>query len=93
MVGPFNDHVMVFTGLLQALATSRLASRWSKVSLVFMVVWAHNLLDCRCTFYQKTLPMLFQTMPIAAGIGFGISLLVLWLTAARRHRSIYLKLI
>jgi O-antigen/teichoic acid export membrane protein len=75
---------MVFVGLLQAIAMWSLASRWSKISLLYGALgfgyWL-TLLD-----FGKTPATLLQIMPIAAGTSFGI-LLLIWLVTMKRHKS------
>jgi hypothetical protein len=83
MIGPF-AMTMVFTGLLQSLATWGLASRWSKVSILYgglgIIYWL-------ALFWSgKTPEILLRTMPIASGAAFVI-LMALWFITARRHRA------
>ena len=74
---------MVFVGLLQAVGTWALASRWTKVSLCFgalgLTYWLLLLT------IGKTPAALLAAMPIAAGSAFAI-LLFFWLAALRRHQ-------
>jgi hypothetical protein len=83
MVGPFAAS-MVFVGLLQSLAYWALASRWSKVSLLYgglgLAYWLALLAR------GQSPGVLLQTMPVAAGIAFGI-LLLAWLLTLRRSQS------
>ena len=69
---------MVFVGLLQALALWALASRWTKISLLYGVLglgyWLALLL------LGKIPTDLLRVMPVAAGIAFFIVFLV-WLIA------------
>jgi O-antigen/teichoic acid export membrane protein len=82
MIGRFAA-TMVFAGLLQALGTWALASRWIKISLLFgalgVAYWLALL------GIGKTPAALLQTMPVAAGIAFGILFLV-WLVAMKRQK-------
>jgi hypothetical protein len=83
MIGRFAA-TMVFAGLLQALGTWALASRWIKISLLFgalgVAYWI-TLLGI-----GKTPAALLQTMPVAAGIAFGI-LFLIWLLAMKRPKT------
>ncbi|HEX9048212.1 MAG TPA: hypothetical protein VF988_14395 [Verrucomicrobiae bacterium] len=82
MIGPLAI-TMVFVGLLQALGTWALASRWIKISLLYggvglaywlvLLFWGHS---------PVSLPHL---MPYAAGAAFGI-VFVVWLMAMRLHK-------
>ncbi len=75
---------MVFVGLLQLLGIWSLASRWKKTALLFGVLGlGYWLILFAC---GRTPAALLQTMPIAAGAGFGV-LLVFWLVALQRHSS------
>jgi len=73
---------MFFVGLLQALATWALASRWSKVSLLYGglggIYWLALLV------VGKNPTLLLRTMPVAAGVSFLI-LLFFWVRSMRRH--------
>jgi hypothetical protein len=75
---------MVFVGLIQALASWALASRWTRVTLLYGVLgagyWLLLLLVC------KTPAALVQVMPIAMGVAF-IILLAAWLITMRRHQA------
>jgi hypothetical protein len=74
---------MVFVGLLQALALWALASRWTKISLLYGVLglgyWLTLLL------FGKSPAELLQVMPVAAGIAFFLLFLV-WFVTLRRHK-------
>jgi O-antigen/teichoic acid export membrane protein len=76
---------MVFIGLLQALGTWSLASRWIKISLLYGALgigyWAYILV------MGKTSGALLQAMPVAAGSAFVI-LFIFWIIAMRRHRPV-----
>jgi hypothetical protein len=76
---------MVFVGLLQSLALWALASRWSKISLLYgglgLGYWL-TLLSL-----GGTPDALLLTMPIAAGTAFVI-LLIVWLKTLRRHQPV-----
>jgi hypothetical protein len=84
MVEPFAV-TMVFTGLLQSLATWGLASRWSKVSILYGGLGIFYWLALFCS--GKTPEILLRTMPIAACVAFAI-LMTVWSIAARRHRAV-----
>jgi hypothetical protein len=74
---------MVFVGLLQALGTWALASRWIKISLLYgglgLAYWLALL------FWGNSPAALLHIMPYAAGIAFGI-VFVVWLIAMRLHK-------
>ena len=74
---------MVFVGLLQALAFWALASRWTKISLLYGVLglgyWLTLLL------LGKSPVDLLRVMPVTASIAFFILFLV-WFTTLRRHK-------
>jgi O-antigen/teichoic acid export membrane protein len=82
MVGPLGL-TMVFVGLLQSLAYWALASRWTRVTMLYgllgMSYWV--VLLARGT----TPGELVYVMPITAGIAFAI-LLAFWLRSMYRHR-------
>lgn len=73
---------MVFVGLLQSLAFWALASRWAKISLLYGVLGLGYWLTLLTL--GKTPVALLQTMPIAAGVAFGL-LFFIWLVTMRRH--------
>ena len=76
---------MIFVGLLQAIGTWALASRWSRISLLY-----GGLGICYTTIIftvGKTAPALLNIMPIVAGIAFLI-LFTVWFTAMRRHKPV-----
>jgi hypothetical protein len=83
MIGRF-AMTMVFAGLLQALGTWALASRWIKISLLYgglgIGYWLALLL------LGKSPVALLQTMPAAAGLAFG-ALFVVWLIAMRPRKT------
>jgi hypothetical protein len=74
---------MVFVGLLQALALWALASRWTKISLLYGVLglgyWLTLLL------LGKSPVDLLRVMPVTAGIAFFI-LFLAWFATLRRHK-------
>ena len=82
MIGRFAA-TMVFTGLLQALGTWALASRWMKISLLYgalgITYWLALL------FLGKSAADLLRVMPVVAGIAFAI-LFFIWLIALRLHK-------
>jgi hypothetical protein len=75
---------MVFVGLLQALGTWVLASRWMKISLLYgglgLGYWLTLL------FLGRSPAVLLQTMPVAAGIAFA-TLLLVWLAMMRTQKT------
>ncbi len=75
---------MIFVGLLQALALWALASRWQKISLLYGVLGLGYWLTI--LILGKSPAALLQTMPVAAGIAFGI-LFCLWVVTIRQHKS------
>ncbi len=76
---------MIFVGLLQALALWALASRWSKISLLYGVLGFGYWLTLLALGRSPT--ALLQTMPIAAGVAFGV-LFFVWLFTIRRHKPV-----
>lgn len=86
MIGRFAA-TMVFVGLLQALGTWALASRWMKTSLLYGALgisyWLALLYAGKTS---KSVANLLHVMPVAAGIAFAI-LFGFWLAAMRRHKS------
>lgn len=74
---------MVFVGLLQALAFWALASRWSKISLLYGALGLAYWLTLFAV--GQTPATLLQTMPVAAGTAF-IVLFFVWLATMRRHK-------
>jgi hypothetical protein len=82
MIGPFAA-TMVFVGLLQSLSYWALASRWTKISLLYGVLglgyWLTLLL------LGKSPEDLLRVMPVTAGIAFFILFLV-WFATLRRHK-------
>ena len=83
MIGPFAC-TMVFSGLLQALGTWALASRWMKISLLYGALGAGYWLTL--LFLGKSPAALLGTMPVAAGLAFG-ALFVVWLIAMRPRKT------
>jgi hypothetical protein len=83
MIGPLAV-TMIFVGLLQALALWALASRWSKISLLYGVLGLAYWLTLLTR--GQSPGALLQTMPVAAGVAFGI-LLLAWLFTIRRPKS------
>jgi O-antigen/teichoic acid export membrane protein len=79
MIGPFSV-TMVFVGLLQSLAYWVLASRWSKIALLYgglgLAYWLVLI------FFGTNSAALLQVMPVAAGVAF-VALFIAWLTAMR----------
>jgi hypothetical protein len=75
---------MVCVGLLQAIAMWSLASRWIKISLLYgglgIGYWLALL------FLGKSPAALLQTMPVAAGLAFGV-LFVVWLAMMRPRKT------
>lgn len=73
---------MVFVGLLQSLALWSLASRWTKVSLLY---GALGIIYWLALLNAGTTPAaLLQTMPVATGSAF-VVLLIAWLNTMMRH--------
>jgi hypothetical protein len=74
---------MAFAGLLQALATWALASRWTRISLLYgalgLTYWLTLL------FAGRSPAKLLHVMPMAAGVSFAAVFLV-WLIAMRLHK-------
>jgi len=76
---------MIFVGLLQAVGTWALASRWSKISLLYGVL---GIGYTTLILVVGTTPgILLKTMPLAAGASFVILFLV-WFIAMRRHKPV-----
>ena len=73
---------MVFVGLLQALALWALASRWSKISLLYGVLGLGYWLTLLAL--GRSPAALLQTMLVAAGVAFGL-LFSVWLVTMQRH--------
>ena len=75
---------MVFVGLLQAIGTWSLASRWTKISLLYGALglgyWAVLLA------LGRTPAALLQIMPLATGSAFAI-LFVFWIVNLRHHKT------
>jgi hypothetical protein len=74
---------MVFIGLLQALGMWSLASRWTRISLLYgglgVAYWLALL------FLGKTPAELLRVMPVAAGIAF-VTVFLVWIVAMRLHK-------
>ncbi|MDR3458563.1 MAG: hypothetical protein P4N60_14020 [Verrucomicrobiae bacterium] len=81
MIGRFAT-TMVFAGLIQALATWSLASRWMKMGVLYGVLGIAYWLTL--LVMGKTPAALLQIMPVAAGIALLI-MLTLWGNNMRRH--------
>ena len=82
MIGHFAS-TMVWVGLLQALGTWSLASRWIKISLLYgglgIIYWL-------ALFLLGRSPVnMLHVMPLAAGLAFGI-LFIVWVVAMRTHQ-------
>jgi hypothetical protein len=73
---------MVFVGLLQALATWALASRWIKLALFYCGLGVAYWLAL--FFFGKSPDNLLRMMLTASGISFGL-LFLFWLIAMRAH--------
>ena len=85
MIGRFAA-TMVFVGLIQALGTWALASRWMKISLLYGALGvAYWLVLLHAGKTGKSVADLLHLMPVAAGIAFTI-LFFIWLIALRRHK-------
>ena len=74
---------MVFVGLLQAVGTWALASRWSKISLLYGALGMGY--TAVILVFGKTAHALLHIMPVAAAIAFLI-LFSVWIEAIRRHK-------
>ncbi|SRR5579862_2499108 len=74
---------MVFVGMLQALAIWALASRWSKISLFYGALGLGYWLILLARGQSPA--SLLQTMPVAAGIAFGV-LFFFWVVTMLRHK-------
>ena len=74
---------MTFSGLLQALATWALASRWMKIALLYgilgMAYWLALL------FLGQTTTSLLRVLPVAAGISFA-AVFAVWFVAMSLHK-------
>jgi len=76
---------MVFVGLLQAMGTWALASRWTRIALIYGALGiAYTAL---ILIVGRTPAVLLHVMPLAAGTAFVI-LFVIWLVAMRRHKPV-----
>ncbi len=76
---------MVFAGLLQALGTWALASRWLKLSMLYGVLGLAYWLTL--LGLGHTPAALLGLMPATAGAAFAV-LFVFWLLAMRGHRRL-----
>jgi hypothetical protein len=83
MIGRFAA-AMVFTGLLQALGTWALASRWIKISLLYGALGIGYWLAL--LFLGKSPGDLLHVMPIAAGIAF-LTVFLVWIVAMRTPKT------
>ena len=83
MIGRFST-TMVFVGLLQALGMWSLASRWIKISLLYGGLGVGYWLTL--FFLGNSPAALLQTMPVAAGLAFGV-LFVVWLAMMRPRKT------
>lgn len=83
MLGPFSI-TMAFFGLSQALAMWALASRWTKIAVLYGALG----LGYWLVLFQvgKTPDVLVHVMPVAAGVAFSI-LFVTWLVSIKQHRN------
>jgi hypothetical protein len=85
MIGRFAA-TMVFVGLLQALGTWALASRWMKISLLYGALGiTYWLVLLHVGKTGKSAADLLHIMPIVAGIAFAI-LFCCWLVTLRQHK-------
>jgi len=76
---------MIFVGLLQAIGTWALASRWSKISMLYGALGLGY--TTLILTFGRTPDVLLHTMPIAAGVSFFV-LFVVWIFAMRRHKPV-----
>jgi len=74
---------MVFVGLLQALGTWALASRWIKLSMLYGGLGVAYWITLLCLGKSPT--DLLRVMPVAAGVAFG-ALFLFWFVAMRLHK-------
>lgn len=84
MIGRFVA-TMIFVGLLKALGTWALASRWIKLALLYGGLGLAYWITLLCL--GKSPANLLHVMPTATGIACGTMLLI-WLMTMRRHKSI-----
>jgi O-antigen/teichoic acid export membrane protein len=77
IVGPL-ALTMVFVGLLQGLGVWSLASRWSKVTLIYGVAGAAYWLSL--LWLGTSLDALLRMMPMASGMAAAFMLLVWWIS-------------
>jgi hypothetical protein len=82
MIGRF-AMTMVFVGLVQALGTWALASRWIKISILYGALGLGYWLTL--LFTGRSPDELLRVMPVAAGAAFAVLFLV-WLVAMRLHK-------
>lgn len=82
MIGRF-VMTMVSVGLLQALGTWSLASRWIKLALLYGGLGLTYWVTLLCL--GKTPALLLRVMPITAGIAC-VAMLLLWFITMRRHQ-------
>jgi hypothetical protein len=83
MLGPFSI-TMAFVGMAQALAMWALASRWTKICLLYGVLGLGYWLAL--FLFGKTPDLLVRTMPVAAGVAFAV-LFFTWLVQMKQHRN------
>ncbi len=74
---------MVFVGLVQAIGTWALASRWIKISILYGALGIGYWLAL--LFLGKSTGQLLHVMFVAAGIAFAV-LFAVWLVAMRLHK-------
>jgi hypothetical protein len=84
MIGPF-ALTMVFVGLLQSLALWALASRWSKVTLLYGFLGVSYW--CALLALGRDAATQLAIMPIATGGAF-LLLFIAWLVALRRRQPV-----
>jgi hypothetical protein len=82
MIAPLTV-TMIFVGLLQALGTWALASRWVKISLLYGALGLGYWIAL--FMFGQSPDALLRVMPCAAGGAFGVIFLV-WLIALRFHK-------
>jgi len=76
---------MVFVGLLQAMGTWALASRWRKIALLYGGLGvAYTVLNLTA---GRTPAALLHVMPLAAGVAFTV-LFAAWFVTMRRHQPV-----
>ena len=84
MLIPFSI-TMAFVGMSQAMAMWALASRWTKIAMLYGVLGLGYWLVL--FFFGKTASALVHVMPIASGVAFAILFLDLAHLQMKQHRN------